>query len=241
MIVLQRVVGFFFRNALKHLQNYSHTHIKTTTAWSVGHWAAALKQLWVGYLPQKVEWNKYQPSGLRNVPWPICNTGKNMIKYPALRSYLKDAHQMLSYCLLTRKLYLLVLQPIWLLKHTHLPTVSAWIQQTWSLTQPSNPQRSTHPTYEALWVPERVESWDVVFQNGLAAALTAGSKQSQEALLAVLLALTVMETCRGHDHSFTQFKSFFDECRINRMMLGKNCLNLFYVTLVCVTQNYRLF
>lgn len=50
------------------------------------------------------------------------------------------------------------------------------------------------PTYEALWVPERVESRDVVFQDGLAAALTAGSKQSQKALLAVLLALTVMET-----------------------------------------------
>ncbi len=69
----------------------------------------------------------------------------------------------------------------------------------------SEPDRNTHPAYEALWVPERVESWDVVFQNGLAAALTAGSKQSQEALLAVLLALTVMETCRTYGHCFTQF------------------------------------
>ena len=68
------------------------------------------------------------------------------------------------------------------------------------------PQRNTHPTNEALRVPERVEGWDVVFQDGLAAALTAGRKQSQEALLAILLALTVMETCRRCSQRFTQLK-----------------------------------
>lgn len=55
--------------------------------------------------------------------------------------------------------------------------------------------RRTHPTYEALWVPQGVESRDVVLQNGLTAALTAGSEQREEALLAVLLAITVVESC----------------------------------------------
>lgn len=55
--------------------------------------------------------------------------------------------------------------------------------------------RRTYPTYEALRVPQGVESRDVVLQDGLTAALTAGSEQSEEALLTVLLAITVMETC----------------------------------------------
>lgn len=67
-------------------------------------------------------------------------------------------------------------------------------------------QGNTHPTYEALRVPERVESWYVVFQDGLTAALTAWRKQSQEALLAVLLAVTVMEACwRNGSNSFKCF------------------------------------
>lgn len=67
-------------------------------------------------------------------------------------------------------------------------------------------QGNTHPTYEALRVPERVESWYVVFQDGLTTALTAWRKQSQEALLAVLLAVTVMEACwRNGSNSFKCF------------------------------------
>lgn len=75
-------------------------------------------------------------------------------------------------------------------------------------------QGNTHPTYEALRVPERVESWYVVFQDGLTAALTARRKQSEEALLAVLLAVTVMEACwRNGGNSFKcflQYVKFFD-------------------------------
>lgn len=55
--------------------------------------------------------------------------------------------------------------------------------------------RRTHPTDEALWVPQGAESRDVVLQYGLTAALTAGREQSEEALLTVLLAITVMEAC----------------------------------------------
>lgn len=67
-------------------------------------------------------------------------------------------------------------------------------------------QRNTHPTYETLWVPQRVESWYVVFQDGLTAALTAWRKHSQEALLAVLQAVTVVEACwRNGSNSFKCF------------------------------------
>lgn len=60
------------------------------------------------------------------------------------------------------------------------------------------PDRRTHPTYETLRVPQGVEGRDVALQNGLAAALTARREQSQEAMLAILLAFTVMETWRRH-------------------------------------------
>lgn len=66
-----------------------------------------------------------------------------------------------------------------------------WISHTWSFYS----GRRTHPADEALRVPQGAESRDVVLQNGLSAALTAGGEQSEEALLTVLLAITVMEPC----------------------------------------------
>lgn len=50
------------------------------------------------------------------------------------------------------------------------------------------------PADEAVGVPEGAEGGDVVVQDGLGAALAARGEQGQEALLAVLVALAVMET-----------------------------------------------
>lgn len=103
-------------------------------------------------------------------------------------------------------------------------------------------QRNTHPTYETLWVPQRVESRYVVFQDGLTAALTAWRKQSQEALLAVLLAVTVMEACwrNGSDNfkCFFQFVHFFPSpVNINLIYSFKEYLFAFIKDCRCLCQS----
>lgn len=51
----------------------------------------------------------------------------------------------------------------------------------------------TLPADEALWVPEGVESGDVILHDGLRAAFTTRRKQRQETLLTVLLSITVVK------------------------------------------------
>lgn len=50
------------------------------------------------------------------------------------------------------------------------------------------------PAHKALRVPQGVEGRDVVLQDWLGASLATGGEEGQEALLAVLLTLAVMET-----------------------------------------------
>lgn len=59
----------------------------------------------------------------------------------------------------------------------------------------------TYPAHKALRVPQGVEGRDIVLQDWLGASLATGGEEGQEALLAVLLTLAVMETYReGRRH-----------------------------------------
>lgn len=78
---------------------------------------------------------------------------------------------------------------------------------------PDGGARRTHPADEALWVPQGVESRDVALQNGLAAALATRREQSEEAMLAILLAFPVMEPCTRDTLRVTL--SFSSHCKLS--------------------------
>lgn len=62
-------------------------------------------------------------------------------------------------------------------------------------------------------MPQGVEGRDVALQNGLAAALAARREQSEEAMLAKLLAFPLMEAWRG-DRVLTQLGGLGNEDRL---------------------------